>query len=47
MGFLKDFWGVLKLLWGLPELSEEMRRVQKMRRGRPFLKTKPKKKKRR
>lgn len=45
MGFLKEFLDVLKLFWGLPELSKKMRRVQKMRRARPFPKAKPKRKK--
>lgn len=42
MGFLKELLETLKLLWGFAESREEMRRVQKMRRSRPFPKTKPK-----
>jgi len=47
MGFLKELLEIFKLLWGLPKLSEEMWRARKMRRGRPFPKRKPKRKKRR
>lgn len=45
MGFLKELLETLKLLWGLPELSKEMRRVQKMRRASPIPKRKPKRNK--
>ncbi len=45
MGLLKKFLEILKLLWGLPELRKEMKRVQKMRRARPFPKAKKKEEK--
>ena len=45
MGFLKEVLEIVKLLWGLPELSKEMRRVKRRRRGRPIPKRKPKREK--
>jgi len=45
MGFLKELLNILKLVWELPRLSKEMKRVQRMRRGRPFPKRKPRSKK--
>jgi len=45
MGFLKELLNILKLVWELPRLSKEMKRVQRMRRGRPFPKRKPRRKK--
>jgi len=44
MGFLKELLEIVKIPWDLPRLRKEMRRVQRMRRGRPFPKRKPKKK---
>jgi len=45
MGFLKELLEIFKLLWGLPQLRKEMKQVQRMRRGRPLPKRKPKRKK--
>ena len=46
-GLLRELLGTLKLLWELPNLRKGMKRVQRMRIGKPFPKRKTKTKKKR